>query len=120
MIAFFGLILGIILGVAINVNIPSEYSVYFSIILLISLDAIFSSFKMILKGNFDGILSLILFLGDILIGILFIVLSKNLGIDMQFAIYFVYASRIIVSFSKIINLVYVKLLNKRGIENEKY
>ncbi len=119
MIAFFGLILGIILGIVINVSIPSEYSMYFTIVMLVSLDSVFASIKLILKNNFDGFLSLILFLGNVFIGIIFIILSRKLGIDIQFALYFVFASRIIVNFSQIINLLYNKVLNKRGVKNEK-
>lgn len=121
MIAFFGLILGIILGIAINVDIPNEYSMYFTVILLISLDSIFSSIRLILRNNFDGILSLILFLGNVFIGIMFILLSRKLGIDIQFAIYFVFAFRIILNFSQVLNLLYYKFLNRnRGsVKDEK-
>jgi len=119
LIAFFGLILGIILGIAINVDVPTAYSLYFTIILLISLDSISASIKLILMNNFDGILSLILFLGNIFVGITFIILSIKLGIDIQFAIYFVFAFRIIANFSEIINLSYHKLVNRKSVKNEK-
>jgi len=123
LIALFGLILGIVLGIAINVNIPADYSPYFTAILLISLDSVFSSVSLILKNKFNDILSLVLFLGNVFIGIILILLSSRLGIDLQFALYVVLTFRIISSFSQIINLGYTRFLNKisnkRSVKNGK-
>lgn len=89
-----GLIIGIILGSLCPILIPITYSKLFSVVILVSLDAIFGGLKAAVNNKFENAVFITGFFSNALMAIFLVYIGDRLGIDLYYVALLAFGFRI--------------------------
>ncbi|MGI5901235.1 MAG: small basic family protein [Desulfitobacteriia bacterium] len=90
----FGLILGLLIGFLSPISIPVEYAKYFSVAIIVALDAVMGGIRAYKEGNFDTTIFMSGFFVNIIMASALAFIGDRIGADLYLAAIVAFGTRL--------------------------
>lgn len=118
--ALIGIVVGIAAGLLIPATYSAEYSIYISIAILTSTDAIFGGINAMMEDKFDTGIFLSGFIGNALLAVLLTYLGEILGVPLYYAAIFAFGIRLFQNLASIRRHIFNRLRKMKNPDAEEY